>query len=66
MVCQSPSGAFLHVSPRLASIDMHIVDVIETEANLSPEALFDAVLDLLPEADFPPIEKMTRVITAKH
>jgi hypothetical protein len=27
MVCRSPSGAFLHVSPRLASIYMRIVDV---------------------------------------
>jgi hypothetical protein len=37
MVCQSRSGAFLHFSPRLASINLRIVDVIETEENLSPE-----------------------------
>jgi hypothetical protein len=66
MVCQSRSGAFLHVSPRLASIYLRIVDIVETEENLSPEGLFDAVLDLLPAAEFPPIEKMTRGITAKH
>jgi hypothetical protein len=51
MVCRSRSGAFLHVSPRLASIYLRIVDIIETEENLSPERLFDAVLDLLPAAD---------------
>ena len=51
MVCRSRSGAFLHVSPRLASIYLRIIDVIETEENLSPEGLFDAVLDLLPAAE---------------
>ena len=51
MVCQSRSGAFLHVSPRLASIYMRIVDVIETEENLSPEGLFDAVIGLLSGAE---------------
>jgi hypothetical protein len=51
MVCQSRSGPFLHVSPRLASIYLRIVDVIETEENLSPEGLFDAILDLLPAAE---------------
>jgi hypothetical protein len=51
MVCQSRSGAFLHVSSRLASIDMRIVDIIETEENLSPEGLFDAIVDLLPAAE---------------
>ena len=57
MVCQSQSDAFLHVSPRLASIYLRIVDLVETEENLSPEGLFDAVLDLLPGADFPPINQ---------
>ena len=51
MVCRSQSGAFLHVSPRLASIYLRIVDIIETEEDLSPEGLFDAVLDLLPAAE---------------
>ena len=51
MVCRSRSGAFLHVSPRLASIYLRIVDIIEMEENLSPEGLFDAVLDLLPAAE---------------
>ena len=50
MVCRSQSGAFLHVSPRLASIYLRIVDIIETEEDLSPEGLFDAVVDLLPAA----------------
>jgi hypothetical protein len=30
---------------------LRIVDVIETEENLSPEGLFDAILDLLPAAE---------------
>jgi hypothetical protein len=51
MVCQSRSGAFLHVSPRLASIYLRIVDIIETEENFSPDGLFDAILDLLPAAE---------------
>jgi len=51
MVCRSQSGAFLHVSPRLASIYLRIVDIIETEEDLSPEGLFDAVVDLLPAAE---------------
>jgi hypothetical protein len=57
MVCMSRSGAFLHVSPRLASIDMRIIDIIETEENLSPEQLFDAIAGLLPAAEFPPINQ---------
>jgi hypothetical protein len=31
MVCQSASGAFLHVSPRLAAIYLHIVEIVEAE-----------------------------------
>ena len=57
MVCMSRSGAFLHVSPKLASIDMRIIDIIDTEENLSPEGLFDAVIGLLPAAEFPPINR---------
>jgi hypothetical protein len=64
MLCRSGSGT-LHVSPRLASIYMRIVEIIDTEDELSAEALFDAVLDLLPVGEFPPINqpaRMTKVV----
>jgi len=41
MVCQSVSAAFLHVSPRLAAIYLHIVDIIEADEEISAECLFD-------------------------
>jgi hypothetical protein len=41
MVCQSISGAFPHVSPRLAAIYLHIVDIIEADEEISAECLFD-------------------------
>jgi hypothetical protein len=36
---------------------MRIVDIIDTEEDLGAEALFDAVLDLLPLGEFPPIDQ---------
>ena len=53
MVCQSVSAAFLHVSPRLAAIYLHIVDIIEADEEISAECLFDTIRELLPAGEFP-------------
>ena len=62
-MCRSDSGT-LHVSPRLASIYMRIVEVIDTQDDLSAEALFNAVMDLLPVGEFPPINQPARMTKA--
>jgi hypothetical protein len=40
---------------------MRIVDIIDTEEDLRAEALFDAVLDLLPVGEFPPINQLAEL-----
>ena len=64
MVCQSASGAFLHVSPRLASIYLRILDIIEAEEEIGAECLFETIRELLPAAEFPLLNQPTQWGTA--
>ena len=67
MVCQSVSAAFLHVSPRLAAIYLHIVEIVEAEPDekICAVCMFETILALLPDdAEFPLLNQPTQWGTA--
>ena len=67
MVCQSVSGVFLHVSPRLAAIYLHIVEIVEAEPDekICAVCMFETILALLPDdAEFPLLNQPTQWGTA--
>jgi len=66
-VCQSASGAFLHFSPRLAAICLHIVEIVEAspDEKICAVCMFETILALLPDdAEFPLLNQPTQWGTA--
>jgi hypothetical protein len=53
--CATDTGE-LRVSPRLCSLFMRVLDACEDEAPCA-HALFETIAELLPEAEFPPLNQ---------
>jgi hypothetical protein len=63
MACHSKSCA-IHVSPRLTSIYMRIVEIIEIDEEICAECLFESIRELLPIGEFPLLNQPTQWGTA--
>jgi hypothetical protein len=54
LTCKSKSGS-LRVSPRLSSLFMQVIELLEQDQHVCAVCAFECILECLPVGEFPPV-----------